>query len=99
MPRSRWPQPSRSAPASAPNQWFVGYARTNQELIRLIHTYMARLMVYVARNPAERQAVDWNAVIQHIDLGLTSDFEVMGAVDIVESSYKNRAGRQRTTTP
>ena len=90
---------SFSYPASAPNQWFVGYARTNQELIRLIHTYMARLMVYVARNPAERQAVDWNAVIQHIDLGLTSDFEVMGAVDIVESSYKNRAGRQRTTTP
>lgn len=86
-------------PASAPNLWFLGYARTNQDLVRLIHTYVARLMVYVARNPAERQAVDWNAVIQHIDQGITSTFEVMGAVDIVESDFKNRCARQRTTTP
>lgn len=86
-------------PASVPTQWFLGYARTSQDLARIIHTYMARLMVYVARSPAERQAVDWNAVIQHIDLGLIGDFEVTGVVDIVESSYKNRAARQRTTTP
>src|SRR3990172_2685046 len=86
-------------PASAPTVWFLGYARTNQDLARIIHTYMARLMVYVARSPAERQAVDWNAVIQHIDQGITSDFAVTGVVDIVESSYKNRAARQRTTTP
>jgi len=85
--------------ASVPTEWFLGYARTNLDLARIIHTYMARLMVYVARNPAERQAVDWNAVISHIDQGITSTFEVTGVVDIVESSYKNRAARQRTTTP
>jgi len=86
-------------PASVPTEWFLGYARTNLDLARIIHTYMARLMVYVARTPAERQAVDWNAVIGHIDQGITSDFAVTGVVDIVESSYKNRAARQRTTTP
>jgi len=72
--------------ASVPTEWFLGYARTNLDLARLIHTYMARLMVYVARNPAERQAVDWNAVISHIDQAITSDFAVTGVVDIVQSS-------------
>lgn len=86
-------------PTTAPNLWFLGVPRTNLELIRIIHTYIARLMVYVARSPQERQAVDWNAVIGHIDQGITSDFVVTGVVDVVESSFKNRAARQRTTTP
>lgn len=88
-----------SYPSSAPNLWFLGFPRTNQELVRIIHTYMARLMVYVARSPAERQALDWNAIIAHIDQGITSDFAVNGTIDAVESSFKNRASRQRTTTP
>jgi len=86
-------------PGNVPNLWFLGAPKTNQDLARLIHTYMARLMVYVARTPEERQAVDWNAVIQHVDQGITSDFTVIGTVDAVESDYKNRAARQRTTTP
>jgi hypothetical protein len=86
-------------PATAPNTWFLGYTRSNQDLVKLIHTYMARLMVYVARTPQERQAVKWTEVLQHLDQGITSDFEVMGVVGVVESAYKNRAARQRTTTP
>ena len=86
-------------PSSNPNQWFLGVARTNTDFARLINTYMARLKAYVARNPTERQAVNWNEVIQHIDQGVTSDVVVIGVVGVVESSYKNRAARQRTTTP
>ena len=86
-------------PTNAPNVWFLGVPRTNTDVARLIHTYMARFMVYVARNPTERQAVDWPAVIQHVDQGITSDFFVTGVVGIVESSYKNRAARLRTTIP
>ena len=85
--------------ASAPTVWFLGYPRTNEDMARIIHTYMARLMVYVARNPQERQAVDWNEVIQHIDQGITEDFEVMGVVGMVRSWYKHRAARHRTTRP
>jgi hypothetical protein len=88
-----------SYPSTAPNLWFLGYPRTNLELIRIIHTYIARLMVYVARSPQERQAVNWDQVIQHIDQGITGNFEVTGVVGVVESSFKNRAARQRTTTP
>jgi len=88
-----------SYPITAPNLWFLGFARTDQDLVRLIHTYIARFMVYVARTPTERQAVNWDQVIQHIDRGITSDFAVNGVVDVVQSSFKNRAARQRTVTP
>lgn len=84
---------------SVPNQWFLGVARTNVEFARIIRTYIARLTVYVARNPQERQAVNWNQVIQLIDQGITSDFAVTGTVGVVESSYKNRVARLRTTIP
>jgi len=90
---------SFSYPSAAPNLWFLGFLRTNQDLARIIHTYMARFMVYLARSPQERQAVNWEQVIQHIDQGITSDFAVMGVVDVVDSDFKNRAARQRTTTP
>jgi hypothetical protein len=84
---------------SVPNQWFLGVARSNTDLARIIHSYMARLMVYVARNPTERQAVNWNTVIQHIDAGITTDFTVTGTVGVVETLYKQRAARLRTTIP
>ena len=86
-------------PTTAPNIWFLGVPRTNTDMARVIHTYMARLMVYVARNPTERQAVDWNEVIAHIDQGITSDFTVTGVVGVVESSYKNRVARVRNGPP
>ena len=86
-------------PTTSPNIWFLGVARTNTDMQKIIHTYMARLMVYVARTPAERQAVNWNAVIGHIDQGITTDFTVTGVVGVVESSYKNRVARVRTGPP
>ena len=86
-------------PTPSPTAWFLGVQRTNTDFARIVHTYMARLMVYVARNPQDRQAVDWNEVIRHIDLGITTDFVVNGTVGVVESDFKNRASRLRTTTP
>ena len=92
-------------PTTAPNLWFLGVSRTSAEVARIINTYMARLKVYVARSPNERRdvsqggIVDWNEVIQHIDQGITSDFMINGSVGVVESSFKNRTARMRTTTP
>lgn len=42
-------------------------------LIRLIRSYKARFRANVARNPAERAAVDWAQVIQDAQNGITSD--------------------------
>jgi hypothetical protein len=47
------------------------------EFIQLIRTYRARFRANVARNPAERAAVDWAAVIADAQNGITADHEVI----------------------
>lgn len=43
---------------------------TAAELIRYAHSMKARYRANVARTPAERMAVNWNAVIQDVDAGI-----------------------------
>lgn len=43
---------------------------------QIIRSYKARFRAGVARNPAERAAVDWNAVVDDAVAGITSDFTV-----------------------
>lgn len=43
--------------------------------IQVIRSYRARLRANVARNPAERAAVDWAAVIADAQNGITEDFD------------------------
>lgn len=90
---------SFTLPGDASAEWIPGVTMTNQKFARLIHSYIARVMVYSARNPAERAAVDWQKVISHVDQGIIEDFAPTGTPDIVQSTYKQFASRQRTTTP
>jgi hypothetical protein len=80
-------------------EWIPGIALTNQQFVRLINTYIARFMAYLPRTAQERAAVNWAEVISRIDQGITSDFAPVGTPGILSSTYKNRASRQRTTTP
>jgi hypothetical protein len=86
-------------PGNTASEWIPGETMSNVAFARVINSYMARTMVYAARSPQERAAVDWNRVIQHIDAGITQDFAPLGTPDIMESIYKHRASRHRTTTP
>ena len=45
---------------------------SSTQLAGLAHTLKARYMAAVARNPQERDAVDWNAVISELDQGVES---------------------------
>jgi hypothetical protein len=81
------------------SEWFPGLTVTNQDLVRLANTYIARFMAYTPRTTQERAAVNWNQVITHIDAGITSDFAPFGTPDILETLYKQRMARQRTSTP
>lgn len=61
-----------------PDNWIpAGATMTNQDLIKVIHSYIARFMTAVARTPQERDAVNWNTVMSHIDAGITDDFGIM----------------------
>ncbi|MDP2955714.1 MAG: hypothetical protein Q8N53_04780 [Longimicrobiales bacterium] len=88
-----------TVPGSYQGDWVPGIEMSNQQFAKLIHSFMARYMVYWARTPEERAQVKWAEVISHIDKGITQDFAPMGTPDIMDSGYKNRAARQRTTTP
>lgn len=59
-----------------PATWMGAGGYTNQDLIRLTHSYEARLMTEVARTPQERAAVKWDEVLSHIGQGVTRDFGI-----------------------
>lgn len=63
-----------------PSSW-IGFAGSmDQEgLARLARSYRARLRLAVARSPAEREGVDWDAVIRDVDQGIVTPWE--GAYD------------------
>ncbi|MFQ6046598.1 MAG: hypothetical protein ACE5PT_09645, partial [Gemmatimonadales bacterium] len=52
------------------------------ELAQLTHAQLARWMPMVARTPAERDAVDWNAVLNHVNNAITDDFFVEADADL-----------------
>jgi len=58
-----------------PDLWVNGQSYNNQQVIQLAHTMIARLLIYHARTPEERQSkVDWNKVLYHTERGLTYDW-------------------------
>jgi hypothetical protein len=58
--------------------WIYNTAVSNDEMAAIAHSYIARAMAYSPRTPAERQAVDWAKVKQHIQAGVTAPFGPRG---------------------
>lgn len=59
-----------------PSAWFSTAANgsTRDEFVRVIRSFRARFRAGVARTPAERQAVNWNAVLADALAGVNFDF-------------------------
>lgn len=76
-----------------PSTWINGNALTRTQFIQLIHSYKARFRAGVARNPAERAAVDWTQVVADATAGITSDLNVALSVGagwrntVIEQAY------------
>jgi hypothetical protein len=77
---------------------FMFTSMTSAQFARLANSFVARLMVYAARTPAERAAIDWNAVIARVDAGITSDFAPIAQPDILWDDWKRLVARVRTAT-
>ena len=71
-------------------------AMTRDQFVRLANSFAARIMVYSARTPAERAAVDWNAVIARIDAGVTTNFAPVAQTDVLWDDWKRLVARLRT---
>lgn len=84
---------AQSSGVDMPGGWVGPGSLSNAEFIALTHSYQARFMTAVARSPAERTAVDWSAVLSHIEQGITQDFGVNldGFGGIWNSEYKGRS--------
>ena len=68
---------AQAATADAiPGGWVSGADLSKADFQKVIHSYKARFRAGVARTPAERGAVDWNAVVTDATAGITSDFIV-----------------------
>ena len=71
---------------------------SNEEFVRLMHSFLARFLAYAPRSRAEREAVDWEAVIAHIDAGITEDFAPLGESGVLYSDWKRLVSRVRNVT-
>jgi hypothetical protein len=60
-----------------PAEWMGNVSMTNAQFANLIRGYRARYRAHMARTPAERQAVDWNAVRADASAVTTSFIPVM----------------------
>lgn len=66
---------SQEGEFTVPAEW-VGFHRAldQDELARLARSWRARLRISAARTPSEREAVDWNAVLDDVQGGITEDW-------------------------
>lgn len=75
---------------TTPTSWIPSRSYTPQQLSRIGHSYIVRFLVYGARTPEERAALDWNKVLQHLDQGITEDYEVDLESGVLTSSAYSR---------
>jgi hypothetical protein len=56
---------AKAAPTNftLPTEWVNQQSINRDELVRIMNGYILRALVYTARTPAERAAVDWNRVL------------------------------------
>lgn len=81
-----------------PVEQFLYTEMSSEELARLANSFAARLLVYSARTPAERAAVDWNEVIRRVDAGVQRDFAPQAQQDILWDDWKRLVARVRVAT-
>ncbi len=85
-------QPAMTFPVDS---WLY-QAMTKDQFVRLANSFAARIMVYSARNRAERAAVNWNEVIRRVDAGIQADFQPTAQPDILWDDWKRLIARLRT---
>lgn len=70
-----------------PEGWMNGNTFTNLEMSQLAHSFIARLLVYAPRNTTQTDNLDWENVLHHAELGITSDFNIEGDGNGTDSQW------------
>ena len=61
---------SNNSSFTIPADWFGGESYTNSEFAQLAHSFAARFLVQAPRNATENDAINWQDVLNHIQLGM-----------------------------
>lgn len=88
-----------SLPSQSPERWISGNALNAQQFQELIHLYMARIIAYLPRSREEKEAVNWQQVLNHLDQGRKTTFAPVGSPGIIAHNFQRLTSRQRTTVP
>lgn len=51
---------------------------SSEEMSKIAHSFIARLLVYSPRNTNQNEATDWQKVLNHAQAGITQDFTIQG---------------------
>jgi hypothetical protein len=80
------------------SDWIHGVGLSNQDLVRLINTFRARIIAYAPRSIEERDAANWAQVLQYLEAGWQDDFGPTGLLDSWENNYARLTARVRVAT-
>jgi hypothetical protein len=89
---------ARANDFTLPAESWLFTAMTRDQFVRLANSFAARILVYQARTPAERAAVDWAEVIRRIDAGVQTNFAPVAQPDILWADWKRLVARVRTAS-
>ncbi|MCK5781035.1 MAG: RagB/SusD family nutrient uptake outer membrane protein [Flavobacteriales bacterium] len=59
-----------------PDGWMNGNVFSNDDMAKLSHSFIARLMTYAPRNKEQTAALNWNEILDHVNKGITEDFNI-----------------------
>ncbi|UCC73723.1 MAG: hypothetical protein JSV86_03950 [Gemmatimonadota bacterium] len=79
----------------AATDWVNGMALTNEEVVQIANTFVARFLAYTPRSWEDRAAVDWDEVLTRINAGITRDLAPQGELDVWESNMRRLLARVR----
>ncbi len=63
---------------TAEEDWIYGLDIDSATMVKLINSFVARILVQLPRDPAERAAVNWGEVVSRVNAGITEDFAPIG---------------------
>lgn len=75
------------SPRPIPAHWTNSEDLSIEDFTRIVHSYIARSLVYTARSVEERAAVDWNQVLYHLDRGIQKNHWVQYEEDVWYGAY------------
>jgi len=75
--------------------WVNGMTLTNEDVVQIANSFVARFLAETPRSWEDRAAVDWAEVLARIDAGITRDLAPEGMLDVWDNNFSRLLARVR----